>query len=340
MKRPPILEGVKKILFYGDSLTDGSSYPDYVVNTLNRLFPDAGFVLMNSAMCGNTAADLLKRLKDDVLDRKPDLVSICIGTNDRWTNRDIAPYAADMEALATNLLSAGIKVMLIKPSPLGNPDQETKFQENLAVIQQVADRHKLLVADAHQVFLDGAKAGKEMLGADGVHHGKDGFEGMARAVLDALGFRGVEMDKVIKPWPGLLTSWESSDPVPLDGTYDLDEATGWKPYNGVALSKRQPWWNSPFSARGGFMPFDDVNPKQAAYGRTVYDAVEAGDCDLLIGGSPNPMVVWLNGKQVWRATKPHGYHPDGDRIAVRMEKGRNEIVGVSNFMLFVGVAKR
>jgi len=30
-----------------------------------------------------------------------------------------------------------------------------------------------------------------MLGSDGVHHGANGFEGMARAELDALGFAGV-----------------------------------------------------------------------------------------------------------------------------------------------------
>jgi len=36
----------------------------------------------NAAICGNTAADLVKRLERDVISLHPDLVSICIGVND------------------------------------------------------------------------------------------------------------------------------------------------------------------------------------------------------------------------------------------------------------------
>lgn len=196
-KKPAMLEGVKKILFYGDSLTDGSSYPDYMVNTLNRLFPGADFVTMNSAMCGNTAKDLLKRVKADVLDRKPGLVIIAIGTNDCLGKRPVAEYRADLEQIVATLLEGGVRVLLVQPSPLGDPANEQRFQAYLAAIRDVGAKRQLIVADAHAEFLRGTKEGREMLGADGVHHGKNGFEGMARAILDALGLRGVEMDKAI-----------------------------------------------------------------------------------------------------------------------------------------------
>jgi hypothetical protein len=87
------------------------------------------------------------------------------------------------------------------------------------------------------------------------------------------------------------------------------------------------------------MPFADISSKQAAYGRTWFDAPEAGDYLLRVGGSPNPQIVWLNGQKVWQAPREHGYHPDADTVPVRMEKGRNEIVVISNFMIFVGVAR-
>ena len=335
---PDILKGVRKILFYGDSLTDGSDYPDYVVNTLEREFPAARFELMNSAMCGNTAADLLRRLKADVLDRKPDLVSICIGTNDRMTDRDTAAYETDMEGLVTRLLEAGIKVMMVKPSPLGNPEREKKFQDNLAVIQRVADRHNLLVADAHQVFLDGMAAGREMLGADGVHHGKDGFEGMARAVLDAFGLKDRPVEKIVRPWPYLLLDWETSAPFPNKEPYDPAKAAGWKPFDRKAAIEKQPWWDSPFAARGGWMPFAPDKPAEgmAAYGRTHYKAAKAGKTEMRVGGSP-PQVVWLNGKEVWRQTKSHGYHPNCDSVDIDLRAGDNEIVVLSNYMAFVGI---
>lgn len=335
---PDILRGVKKILFYGDSLTDGSDYPDYVVNTLRREFPDVPWELMNAGICGNTAAHLRQRLQADVLDRKPDLVSVCIGTNDWWTGRALAEFAADMEALVSDLRAAGIKVLLVKPSPFGKPEMETKFQENLAVIQDVADRHKLLVADAHQLFLDGAKAGKEMLGADGVHHGKDGFEGMARAVLDGLGLKHVPVEKAVRPWPYLLLDWETSAPVPNKEPYAPANATGWKAYDRQAAVEKQPWWNAPFAGRGGWMPFapGKAPDGMAAYGRAHYRAAKAGKAELRVGGSP-PQIVWLNGTQVWKQLKSHGYHPDADRFEVELRAGDNEIIVVSSYMAFVGV---
>lgn len=336
---PDILVGVQKILFYGDSLTDGSDYPDYVVNTLDREFPEVKFELMNAAICGDMAADLCRRLKADVLARKPDLVCICICTNFRPTAGDLAAYAADMETLVTTLKAQGIKVLLIKPSPCGDQELEDIFQKTLAVIQQVADRHKLIVADAHNVFLDDIKAGKEMLGADGVHHGKDGFEGMARAVLDAFGLKGVVIEKAIHPWPYLLLEWETSAPVTNQEPYEPAKATGWKAFDRAAAVRQQPWSDAPFAARGGWMPFaiEKAGKDMVAYGRTYYVAPRAGKAEMRLGGSSSPQVVWLNGKQVWKSADLHGYHPDHDRIEVDLQAGKNEIIVMTHYMAFVGI---
>lgn len=63
----------------------------------------------------------------------------------------------------------------------------------------------------------------------------------------------------------------------------------------------------------------------------------AGDYELQIGGSRNPQTGWVNGVKVWEGRRNNGFHPNADRVVVRMNKGRNEIVGTSNFMRFVGV---
>ena len=85
------------------------------------------------------------------------------------------------------------------------------------------------------------------------------------------------------------------------------------------------------------MPFVDANSKQAAYGRTYYRAERAGPHELQIGGS-RPLIVWLNGEKVWQGGRPHGYHPNADRLTVTMKAGINEIIVVSNFMAFIGVS--
>lgn len=334
---PALLSGVRSILFYGDSLTDGSSYPDYVVNTLNRLYPEARLALFNAAGAGDTAANLRKRLEADVLAHKPGLVIVCIGTNDCNGKRKPDEYRADLEWIVAELRKAGSRVMLVRPSPFGDADKEARFPDYLAALDSVAASNALLVADAHGLFVEWMKAGREPLGADGIHHGKDGFECMARAVLTALGLKDEPMDTAIRPWPGLLLNWETSDPAPRNGQYDPASAAGWKPYDAAALAARQPWWNSPFPQRGAWMPFDDANPNQVAYGRTWFDAPRAGDYELQVGGSPAPQIVWINGARVWDGRRNNGYHPNVDRLPVTLKKGRNEIVVASNFMLFVGV---
>ncbi len=336
---PPILKGVKRILFVGDSLTDGSSYPDYVVNTLNGLFPESGFEIHNAAVAGDTAANVRKRFQQDVVGRAPDLMLLCIGTNDCSGKRPVVDYEADVRFIVSETLKSKSKVMIVLPSPFGkiNAAKEKPFQDYLAVLRKVAADNGLPVADAHAEFKRGEKAGREMLGPDGIHHGRHGFEGMARAIMDAFGLKSAKLDLRVRLWPGLLTEWETSSPSPRDGQYSLAEATGWKPYDAKTLMARQPWWNSPFPARGGWMPFDDHNSKQVAYGCTHYDAGKAGRYEMQVGGSPSPQLVWLNGEQVWKSSRPHGYHPNADRFQVHMKKGRNEIVVVSNFMIFVGL---
>jgi lysophospholipase L1-like esterase len=336
---PADLQEVSRILFMGDSLTDGSSYPDYVVNTLNTLFPSAGFEVHNGAVAGDTAAMVRKRFDADVRGRQPDLMVLCIGTNDCNGRRPVADYEADVAYIVSETLKLGAKVMIVLPSPFGkaNAAKEEPFQAYLAVLRRLAATHNLTIADAHAEFVKGEAAGREMLGFDGIHHGKDGFAGMARAIVDALGFADIPLVTTVTPWPGLLTQWETSAPVPLDREYAPAEATGWRPYDAAALAAQQPWWNAPFPQRGAWMPFLDRDAKQVAYGRTFYDAPAAGKVELQVGGSPAPQIVWLNGTEVWRSPRPHGYHPNADRLVVEVKEGRNEIIVVSNFMIFVGI---
>lgn len=87
-------------------------------------------------------------------------------------------------------------------------------------------------------------------------------------------------------------------------------------------------------------PFDAANPEEYAYGRTAFEAPAAGDYELRIGGSPTPQIVWVNGVNVWEGRRNNGYHSNADRVTVRMNAGRNEILVASNFMMFLGVHRK
>ena len=83
-----------RILFQGDSITDcgrsrdndgykGSGYANYVTADLNYNFPGQ-YETINRAVSGNRIVDLYARIRVDLLNLKPDVLSIHIGINDVW----------------------------------------------------------------------------------------------------------------------------------------------------------------------------------------------------------------------------------------------------------------
>ncbi len=335
---PPGLEGVQRLLFVGDSLTDGSSYPDYVVNTINGAC-GTHIEPLNAGICGDTTAMVLARLKADVLDLKPDMVIVCIGINDMARGRTVDQFRTDLGTLVETLQAAKIRVALTLPSPLRSAGANKRLEAYFDVIQATATTNKLPLIDAHAEFVRQLASGKEMIGPDGAHHGKDGFAGMARAMLDGLGFKDVPVDLTIRPWPHALTKWEISSPI-ADAAKAIDPnaAGGWTAFDANAAAAAMPWNDAPFPQRGAVMPIIDGKLLKPSFvlGRGTYAAASASKAQLQLGGS-GPLVVWLNGKEVWRKENSHGYHPNADRVAVDLVAGENKVVVLTNYMAFVSI---
>ena len=113
-----------KLLFIGDSITDagrakpvgeglfealGKGYVNLVAGTLGAACPERRIRVVNMGLSGNTVRDLKARWQTDVLDLKPDWLSIMIGINDVWRQFDLPlqreihvgleEYAASLEEL-------------------------------------------------------------------------------------------------------------------------------------------------------------------------------------------------------------------------------------------------
>jgi lysophospholipase L1-like esterase len=192
--------GEERVVFYGDSITDNWSKPDY-----GGFFPGRPYV--NRGIGGQTTAQMLLRFKADVLALQPKAVVILAGTNDVAGNAG----PATSEQIEDNLASMaelarvhGVKVVLASILPVsddkkdaaGQPVNRTR-QRPLATLREInkwlasyaaANGHVYL--DYFSATADGAGLLRTELNDDGLHPNARGYAVMAplaeKAIADAL----------------------------------------------------------------------------------------------------------------------------------------------------------
>ncbi|MCY2993742.1 MAG: SGNH/GDSL hydrolase family protein [Planctomycetota bacterium] len=119
-----------RILFQGDSITDGnrgrSADPNHILGhgyafliaaKFGAAFPEAKLEFFNRGVSGNTVLDLKQRWQRDVLDLKPDLLSILIGVNDQGRGVPLDQYEQTYDQLLTDAKAANPKLKLVLCEP-------------------------------------------------------------------------------------------------------------------------------------------------------------------------------------------------------------------------------
>lgn len=345
---PPVLKNVSTLVILGDSLTDGAAWPDWMVNTL-RGEGATTLSLHNAAICGETIAGIKARYAIDVLSLKPQLVIICIGTNDAIRGVTPEAFRRDLDEVVGTIRQSGAAVLLLTPPFLEKPEYDQRLVQLNAVIADVAKARGCLFGDLHADCEKLVKSGTRIWGDDGIHHGMAGWRQMARSTLNALGctaplreevhaYPGAVLDWLVSP----AFPWKPGQPVPdpdLTPRFNPKSA-GWTPYDYAAEMRQAGWWAQCMLQRGGVMPFGDPARAKdvAAYTLTEIAAKKAGPVTLHVGGSP-PLVVWLNGVKVFDSAKSHGYHPDAQRFVVTLKRGKNRLIVFTHYLAHVSVGE-
>lgn len=180
-----------KILFYGDSITDANRGDinlgyGYVIQTAGKLYEKdiMKYEVINRGISGNRIVDLYARIKSDVWNEKPDVISILIGINDIWhelsyTNgveldRFIKVYRMLIED--TMKVLPDTKIIICEPFVLRGTATNANF-ETFSEIREYAKEIKTLAEEFGLYFLplqdmfDKAyeKYGEGAVIPDGVH---------------------------------------------------------------------------------------------------------------------------------------------------------------------------
>jgi len=188
--------GEKRVVFFGDSITDGWSSP-----ANGGFFPGKPYV--NRGIGGQATSQMLVRYRADVIALEPSVVVILAGTNDvagnagRTTPEAIEANLADMAELAR---AHGIRVVLASLLPVSDEKKDAKG----APISRSADRppetlralNRWLAGYARangHVYLDYASALTDARGMlrseltdDGLHPNAAGYAVMAPLAEQAI----------------------------------------------------------------------------------------------------------------------------------------------------------
>lgn len=188
-KLAPPAPGEKRVVFLGDSITDG--WP------LDKYFPGKPYI--NRGISGQTTTQMLARFRQDVIALQPRAVIILAGTNDiagntgPISNEDIEANLASMADLA-RAHHIGVVFSSILPVHDHNPDAHefyiTRPMERIialnAWMKKYAAEHGIVYLDYFTPTLDATGHLKQELAADGLHPNDAGLKLMAPLAEAAL----------------------------------------------------------------------------------------------------------------------------------------------------------
>lgn len=187
-----------RILFQGDSITDcyrvkegdaldlrmGMGYAMLCQAELTCEEPNK-YEIMNRGISGNRVNDLYARIRKDIINLKPDVMSILIGVNDVWhefgegNGVDADKYFKIYSMLIEEVKEAlpDIKIMIMEPFCLkerGNADYWDEFRVEVAkrgeMAKKIAEKYQLPFIPLQNKFDEAAKLAENAYWlVDGVH---------------------------------------------------------------------------------------------------------------------------------------------------------------------------
>lgn len=192
-----------KILFQGDSITDtfrskenesnfGCGYPLLVKAHLGFEKPNE-YEFVNRGISGNRIVDVYARIKSDIINIKPDIMSLLIGVNDVWHELTDTPNGVDAEKfykiydmLISEIREAlpEIKIIIIEPFVLKGSATIEKWEcfkeevhKRATMAKKISEKYNLPYVPLQEGFNELAKkAPSEYWLYDGVHPTSMGHE--------------------------------------------------------------------------------------------------------------------------------------------------------------------
>jgi lysophospholipase L1-like esterase len=212
------IENGSKLLFIGDSITDcgrarpvgeglhwnnlGNGYVSIVQAQILTKYPESRIRVINMGVGGDTVRHLKARWQTDVLDLKPDWLSIMIGINDVWRQFDnplipechvyLDEYVSTLNQLIEETKPTLKGLVLMSPFIIEdnkNDAMRKKMDEYRFAMKEIAQKHNAIFVDVQEEFDRFLKHYHSYaLALDRIHPNLTGHMIIANAFLKAIEF--------------------------------------------------------------------------------------------------------------------------------------------------------
>jgi len=206
-----MINNQETILFQGDSITDcrrdreaadtpndlhalGQGYAMMAAAQILSARPGSDLKFFNRGMSGNRVVDLFARIKSDLINLAPDVVSILIGVNDTWHEQTsqngvaVPKYERVYRQLLTEVREAMPQVRFVLCEPfvvdcgVVTNDWIVEIDQRRAVVAGLAREFEATFVPFQSVFNESAQlAAPSYWARDGVHPSAAGHLRMADA---------------------------------------------------------------------------------------------------------------------------------------------------------------
>ncbi len=211
------LEKGVKLVMTGDSITDcgrqrpvgeglfgahGNGYVNFAAALLGSAYPDRWIRVVNMGVSGDTVRELKARWKTDVLDLKPDWLSVMIGINDVWRQFD-SPHMRErhvsLEEYRTTLedlieaVKPQLKGLILMTPYVIEPSSKDPMRAMMDLygreVKKLSEKYGAVFVDIQAAFDQVLKHyHPTFLAWDRIHPNAIGHMVIARAFLNAIGF--------------------------------------------------------------------------------------------------------------------------------------------------------
>ena len=223
------------VAFMGDSITQAGNRGNGYINLVIKGFEANGLKIekLPVGKSGNKSNNMLDRLDNDVISKKPQWMTLSCGVNDVWHFKlvlgkrtfegiGIDDYKKNITAILDKCQKANIKVVVLTSTMIGEDASKELNQDMIPYndfLRAIAKERKLPLADLNADMqaaieaIPGVKGKpknfgkffyggefKNRLTTDGCHMNAEGNKMMARGVLRAFGLSDEQLAKAEASW--------------------------------------------------------------------------------------------------------------------------------------------